>query len=264
MSVKGSFGLLSLIPLCFPVALYAGKLTVTITYTPSAISREEIMPEIPIKDHYHQIPVLSPEKVWEPEGYYAVLEGTDKGAPTDETAYLRGLSVNRNYFLLKTDGKLLLQNGESFSREFTVIDDTGTVTKEFVVKPNSTAPYAFMRTGTYTFIDNRNPTCKIYVKILGACLIFPVRGPSLRIDLPVLDPGTYSFKIYYAFRQIFQEDFSMVGDSVQDVSYRIVDREVFRSDSTTFTGSRILSRSPVSDRPGPANAPNAGTSQQQP
>lgn len=244
--------------------LYAGKLTVTVTYSPSPVSREETMPEIPMKDHYHQIPVVSPEKVWEPEGYYVVLEGTDKGAPADETAHLRGFSVDRNYFLLKMDGKLLLQNSESFAREFTVIDDTGTVTKEFVVKPNVTAPYTFMRTGTYTFIDNRNPTCKIYVKVLGACAIFPVRGASLRIDLPVLDPGTYSLKVYYAFRQIFQEDFSMVGDSVQDVSYRIADREVFRSDSTTFTGSRILSRSPVPDSSGPVNAPNKGTSQQQP
>ena len=60
-------------------------------------------------------------------------------------------------------------------------------------------------------------------------------------------PGTYTIKIFYAFKQVFQEDFTMVGDSVLAVNYRIINREVFRDDSTTFTGGRVMPMSTGGD-----------------
>jgi hypothetical protein len=80
--------------------------------------------------------------------------------------------------------------------------------------------------------------------------------------MPALQPGSYALKIFYAFRQVFQEEFSMVGDSVLAINYRIINREVFRDDSTTFTGGRIVpmysggaGREPATDAPATGTAP---------
>ena len=70
--------------------------------------------------------------------------------------------------------------------------------------------------------------------------------------LNALEPGSYALKIFYAFRQLFQEDFSMVGDSVLAVNYRIINREVYRDDSTTFTGGRIVPLAPGAGAPSSA------------
>lgn len=259
-----SAGYLIAILALFSGTVEAGKLTVGVGYVPATVSREEVMPENPVHDNYHAIPVVVPEKVYEPESYYVILEGTDQGAPADETVRLRGLSVDHSYVIIKVNGKLFFENEEALAREFTIIDDSGIVTKEFVVGPKATVSYSFMRTGNYTFIDNHNPTGKVYAKVLSSCMIFPLRGPSLRIELPALAPGTYALKIFYAFRQMFQEDFTMVGDSVLAVNYRILNREVFRDDSTTFTGGRVIPMSSGAMRPtGGAEAPAADGTRKQ-
>ncbi|HOW51454.1 MAG TPA: hypothetical protein PLV42_05335 [bacterium] len=233
--------------LLFPLMLDAGKFTVGVTYAPATVSQEEVMGERAINDNYHRIPVVTPERVYEPESYYVILEGTDQGTPADETVRLRGLSVDRSSVIIKMGGKLLLENEESLARDFTIVDDSGIITKEFTVAPKQSASYNFMRTGNYTFLDNKSPTGKIYVKVLAACTIYPLRGPTLRIEMPTLLPGTYTIKIFYAFKQVFQEDFTMVGDSVLAVNYRIINREVFRDDSTTFTGGRVMPMSTGGD-----------------
>lgn len=263
--MKRYFGFLVILWLLFPGSGSAGKLTVGVAYTPAVIPRTEVMPENPVNDNYHSIPMVTPEKVYEPESHYVILEGTDQGAPADETVRLRGLSVDRSYVILKLNGKLLLENEENVDRQFTIVDDSGIVTKEFSVGPSASVPYNFPRVGNYTFIDNYNPTGKIYVKVLASCIIFPLRGPSIKIDLPALAPGSYALKIFYAFRQLFQEDFSMVGDSVLAVNYRIINREVYRDDSTTFTGGRIvpLSSGPAAPVPGGAESTGTGSPRDQ-
>ncbi len=262
--MRRSVGSLIAVWLLFSGTVEAGKLTVGVAYAPATISREEVMPENPVNDNYHRIPMVIPEKIYEPESHYVILEGTDQGAPADETVRLRGLSVDRSYVIIKVNGKLFLENEENIERQFTIVDDSGIVTKEFNVGSKKSVFYNFMRTGNYTFIDNFNPTGKIYVKVLSSCMIFPLRGPSIKIDLPALESGSYGLKIFYAFRQMFQEDFSMVGDSVLAVNYRIINREVFRDDSTTFTGGRIIPMSPGAAAPAPsAETPETGPSGKQ-
>jgi len=248
-----------------PAMLYGGKLSLSLFYSPMSVSREEVMPENPINDNYHRIFVTVPERLTEPEAYYLVIEGADLGEQPQETVVLAGFSSSRTYILTKVNGVLLFENKEKIPRRFAVVVEGESSPQNLAVPPLSTAKYPFMRTGNYTFIDADNPSAKVFVRALVGCGLYPVKGSLLKVDIPTLPPGTYSIKIFYAFRQIFQEDFSMVGDSALAVNYRITNREVLRDDSTTVTSGRIVS-GPVGHQRGrsEAAAPESGASRNQP
>ncbi len=248
-----------------PTVLYGGKLSLSVSYTPMAVSREETMPENPLVDNYHRIFVKTPERVNEPETYYLIIEGIDPADQSLETIVLKGFSSNRSYVLTKVNGVLVFENKEKVPRRFSVVEEGESSPKEFAVPPLGTARYNFLRAGNCTFIDNDNPSLKIFVRVLTGCGLYPLQGSSLRMDIPSLNPGTYSIKIFYAFRQIFQEDFAMVSDSVLEVNYRISNREVFRDDSTTVTSGRIISGSSGSRAPRSGTAtPEGNTPRNQP
>lgn len=247
-----------------PTVLYGGKLSLSVFYTPMTVSREEVMPENPLADNYHRITVTTPERANEPETYYLIIEGIDSSEQSTETVILKGFSSNRIYFLAKVNGELTFENKEKIPRRFSVVEEGESSPKDFVVPPLGTARYSFLRAGNCTFIDNDNPSLKIFVRVLVGCALYPLRGSSLRVDIPSLNPGTYSIKIFYAFRQLFQEDFAMVSDSALDMIYRISNREVFRDDSTTITSNRIVSGFPKSRQPRAATTPEGSTPRSQP
>ncbi len=248
-----------------PAMLYGGKLSLSLSYTPMSVSREEVMPENPINDNYHRIFVTVPERTTEPEAYYLVIEGADLSEQPQETVVLTGFSMNRTYLLTKVNGILLFENKEKIPRRLTVVVEGESSPQNLTVPPLGTAKYTFMRVGNYTFIDTDNPSAKIFVRSLVGCGLYPVKGSLLKVDIPTLLPGTYSIKVFYAFRQIFQEDFSMVGDSALAVNYRITNREVLRDDSTTVTSGRIVSGSVGHQRGrSEAAASESGASRNQP
>lgn len=217
-------------------ALYAGKITIDINYKPSLVEEKQDI----INDNYWTVPILKPDPQLEKELYYMVIEGFESASQSDETVDLKGLSVERSFYLLQNNSRLIFKNNEKIARSFSVAHENGNIKKSVDINPNNQETYVFTLPGEYTFIDNKYPWNKIYVKVLEKSAVFPINRNAYRINITQIPAGTYRFRIFNGLKWIYMEDFTIVDNSANTASYNIRDKNVFRNDATSVTANNNL------------------------
>jgi hypothetical protein len=75
---------------------------------------------------------------------------------------------------------------------------------------------------------------------LKSSYIFPIEEGSNKFEIPDISPGSYTIRIYYGTRWIYQEDFVMVSNSPQNLVYKIEESSVSSVNSILNIGGETV------------------------
>lgn len=206
--------------MCFPMIISAGMLNISIGYKKSFEKSENV--RVDIKDGYWKIPVMLVPKSLEREKYSIVIEGYEAIKEHSDTLQLIGASVSRNNILFPVDGVLNIENKEDFPRVLAILQEGEKNEKvEITVPAKSSAVHIFTVPGDYTIVDTMFQWNTVYIRVLKTSYIFSIEEGSNKFDISDISPGSYTIRIYYGTRWIYQEDFVMVSNAPQSIVYKI-------------------------------------------
>lgn len=217
-----------------PLSVSAGMLKLLVGYKKSTEKIDN--KRVDINDGYWRFPVVDVPKSLEREGYAIVIEGYDTIKKQKETLELVGASVSRNSILFPVDGVLTIENKEDFSRTMNILQEGEKNEKiELVVPARGSISHSFSTPGDYTVVDTMFQWNTVYVRVLKTAYIFSISEGANRIDIPDISPGTYTIRVYYGIRWVYQEDFVMVSNSAQNIGYRIENNSIFSVNTTSYS-----------------------------
>jgi hypothetical protein len=191
---------------------------------------------VDIKDWYWKFPVLEVPKPFERERYSMVIEGYNANRKVTETLELVGAGVSRNSILLPTEGTLVIDNKEEFPRKINILMEGENQQKvELTVPAKGSLTHVFSSPGDYTLVDTLFQWNTVYVRILRSSYLFPVEEGANRIEIPDITPGTYTVRVYYGIRWVYQEDFVMISHAAQNIGYKIEDGTIYSINSSAYS-----------------------------
>ncbi|HNW81815.1 MAG TPA: hypothetical protein PKG52_02890 [bacterium] len=222
-----------------PMMVSAGMLKIMVGYKKGFEKSDHV--RVDIKDWYWKMPVVQVPKSLEREKYSVVIEGYEAIRKHTDTLELTGASVSRNSILFPVDGLLRIENKENFPRILSILQEGEKNDKiEITVPAKGTSEHVFMVPGDYTIVDTLFQWNTVYIKVLKSSYIFPIdEGPN-RFEIPDISPGSYTIRIYYGTRWIYQEDFVMVSNSPQSLVYKIDESSVSSVNSIVNLGGENI------------------------
>ncbi len=226
--MSGKWGLvvlLFLIITTFTAEIHGSKLRIFVNYRRG---KERVLEKPPeITDGYWKMPVVDIPRAREREYYTAVIEGYDASSSYSDTVNLKGISVDRKSMLFPIKGQLNLVNKEKFPREFELYREGEDVpVARLDVPADGSMTYSFLTPGEYRLVDKRFHWNKIQINVLGTGKLMRFSEGSNSFEVTDISPGTYTFRIYYGARWIYQEDFIVVVSSNQALGYKIENGQV--------------------------------------
>ena len=205
--------------LSIPFSVSATMIKLTINYNRGEERGDQY--RIDIRDGYWNFPVLNAPKGKEKEQYSVVIEGYNTTPENrNEKLELSGAEFNRRRLLLPKNTLITIENKENFLRKITVSHEGGEPVS-LELQPKSSVQYTFADSGDYTITDESFPWNTSSVKVLTTSYVWRVKEGSNNRDVPDIAPGSYSMKIYYGIREIYQEDFMVVQNAAQSFIYKI-------------------------------------------
>ncbi|MGI6393204.1 MAG: hypothetical protein ACOX2F_00470 [bacterium] len=227
-----------LFALC-PANIYGETLRLQINYTKGA-EKTESQPAN-VVDGYWRYPVINVPKVMEQEKYSFVIEGYKTIKSLKEVLTLNGVGVGRSNILFSTDGVLVIENKENFSRNFEIVrDGEDPQKKELSVPAKGSVSHVFSEAGDYTLVDTLFKWNSVQIKVLPQTYLFVMDEGVNRIEISDIPPGTYTVRVFYGTRWIYQEDFVMISSAAQNFGYKIEGGKVFSVNSTAYSTTLIL------------------------
>lgn len=223
-----------LIAVFLPINASAAMLKIMVNYKKGYEKIDHKM--VDIKDGYWKFPVVEVPKTLEREKYAIVIEGYSAIKKVDETVELTGAGVSRNSILLPVEGVVKINNKEDFPRKVNVLregEDSEVV--ELEVPAKGSVSYSFSSAADYTLVDTLFQWNTVYVRVLRTSYLFPIdEGPN-RIEIPDIAPGSYTMRIYYGIRWVYQEDFVMISNAAQSIGYKIEEGVISSINSTSYS-----------------------------
>jgi hypothetical protein len=227
----------------FSGELAASKLRILINYK-KGLERIEERP-LDIRDGYWKIPVTDELPLSEEREYYtAVIEGYDQISNYSDTINLIGLSVDRRSVLFPVNGTMELTNSEKFKRVFELFrEGEENAVAKIEVDGNGSESYSFINPGEYTLVDKVFRWNTVRIRVLSVSKLIRFSEGSNSFEITDISSGTYTLRVYYGSRWIYQEDFIVIGSSDQTLGYRIENGNVESVPTGTYTttvGGRII------------------------
>jgi len=224
--------------ICFlcaaPVSIFGGVLNLLVSYKPGAEKSSGTSANI--KDGYWRLPLMEVPPSLESESYSIVIEGYDTIKSHSEVLELTGASVSRKNILFPLNGKLEIRNNEDFPRTLVLFKDGDKdMKKEIEVPGKGVVQQSFDTSGNYTIVDTLFQWNTVYLRVLSTSYILPLSDGNNKINIPDLSPGSYTIRFYYGTRWVYQEDFIMVSNSLQNLGYRIQDGQINSVNTTTYS-----------------------------
>lgn len=222
-----------------PMIVSAGMLKIVIGYK-KGVEKSEYA-RIDIKDWYWKIPVVKVSPPMEKEKYSVVIEGYQTITKYTDTLELIGASVSRNSILFPVDGVLKFENKENFPRVLTILQEGDKNEKvEITVPPKGSAEHVFTTPGDHTIVDTLFHWNTVYVKVLTSAYLFSINEGSNKFEIPDISPGSYTIRVYYGTKWVYQEDFVMVSNAPQSLIYKIEEASVSSVNSVVNIGGEII------------------------
>ena len=206
----------------------------TLLFVPSVVSAAMIKLEIncrpgeekneyrvDIKDGFWKFPVSEPQKSKEKELYSVVIEGYDSVESKNDKLLIVGAEFNHRYLLLPKNGILTIENKEVLPRKISVLRSGESEPETITIQPNSSVQQRFTEEGDYTLTDDYFAWNTVSVKVLKTNYVWNLKEGGNTRNVPNIAPGSYTLKIYYGTRWIYQEDFMVVQNAAQNFTYKI-------------------------------------------
>ncbi len=217
-----------------PFNLQAGMLKILISYKKGVEKADH--KTVDIADGYWRFPVVEVPKPLEREKYSFVIEGYQTVKNVTETLELIGAAISRSNVLLPTEGVLTIENKEDFPRKINILKEGENSEKvELTVPAKGSVTHVFSSSGDYTIVDTVFQWNTVYVRVLQNTYLFVIDEGSNRIEIPDIAPGTYTVRVYYGIRWVYQEDFVMISNAAQNIGYKIEEGTVFSINSTSYS-----------------------------
>lgn len=222
-----------------PAFVSAGMLKIAVGYKKGYEKSDNI--RVDIKDWYWKFPVVEVPGTIEREKYSVVIEGYETIKKHIDTLELAGASVNRSNILFPVDGVLRIENKEDFPRVLSILQEGEKNEKiDITVPAKGLVEHVFMAPGDYTIVDTVFQWNTVYVRVLKSTYIFSIDEGSNKFDIPDISTGSYTIRIYYGTRWIYQEDFVMVSSAPQSLVYKIENSSVSSINSVLNIGGDIV------------------------
>jgi len=224
-----------LILICFAGEVSASKLKILVNYK-RGLERVDEKP-FEIRDGYWRMPVvLDIPQAMEKEYYTAVVEGYDAISTYSDTVNLKGVSVDRKSILFPLNGVLNLANSENFARGFELFrDGQETPVAKLEVPAGGTVSYTFINAGEYTLVDKVFRWNTVKIRVLNVSMLMRFNDGPNSVEITDISSGTYTLRVYYGSRWIYQEDFIVIGSAAQTLGYRIESGSVESVPTGTYT-----------------------------
>ena len=184
-----------------------------------------------IKDGFWEFPVAEVPKSQEREQYSVVIESYNSTETKNEKLLLVGAAFNHHYILFPKNGILTIENNEDFSRKISLLRDGGSEPETITIQPKTAVQHRFTEAGDFTLTDESFPWNTVSVKVLATNFVWTLKEGANNRSIPDIAPGSYNLKIYYGTRWIYQEDFMVVQNSVQNFTYKIENGKVVNLNS---------------------------------
>ena len=186
---------------------------------------------VDIKDGFWNFPVIEIPKEREKEQYSVVIEGYESVEMKNDRVLLEGAEFSRRNILFPKDGILTIENKENFERNITVRREGGSEPDIVTIQPESVVQYKFMEEGDYTLTDSYFSWNTASVKVLKTKQVWTLKEGGNNRTIPDIAPGSYTLRIYYGTRWIYQEDFMVVQNAAQNFTYKIENGKVVNLNS---------------------------------
>lgn len=226
--LKRFVSLFCLCSLFFPFAVSAAMIKLEVNCKPTYEKSEF---RVDIKDGFWNFPVIEIPKEKEKEQYSVVIEGYESVETKNERIILAGAEFSRRNILFPKDGILTIENKESFERKITLMRDGGSEPTVLNIQPESVVQQKFTEDGDYTVTDNSFSWNTFFVKVLKTRQVWTLKEGGNTRTIPDIAPGSYTLKIYYGTRWIYQEDFMVVQNAAQVFTYKIENGKVVNLNS---------------------------------
>jgi hypothetical protein len=219
---------------CFQETVSASKLKILVNYKKGAERIDSKPPDI--KDGYWRMFVTEVPPSLEKEKYTAVIEGYDAISNYSDTLNLFGISVDRKSLLFPINGVFDIQNKENFVRSFDLFrEGEESPVAKFEIPAGGSVSYSFISSGEYTLVDTIYSWNIVRINVLNVNKLIPFNEGSNSFEITDISSGTYTLRIYYGSRWIYQEDFIVVGSSTQTLGYKIENGNVESVPTGTYT-----------------------------
>lgn len=211
--------------LSFSGEISASKLKILVNYKKGPERIDTKPPDI--KDGYWRIPVTEVPVIKENEYYTAVIEGYDAISNYEDSVNLAGVSVDRKSMLFPVNGTLNLMNKENIVRVFELFKEgEEECVARIEVPAGKSFSYSFINSGEYTLVDMLYNWNSVKIKVLSVNKLFRFSEGTNNFEITDISSGTYTLRVYYGSRWVYQEDFIVVGSSAQTLGYKIEDGNV--------------------------------------
>jgi hypothetical protein len=228
-----------LVVMLIPAFVSAGMLKITVGYKKGLEKSDNI--RVDIKDWYWKFPVVNVPGTLEKEKYSIVIEGYEAIKKHTDTLELIGASLSRNNILFPVEGVLKIENKEDFPRVLSVLQEGEKNEKiDITVPAKGKVEHVFAAPGDYTIVDTLFHWNTVYVRVLKSTYIFPIEEGANKFEIPDISPGSYTIRIYYGTRWIYQEDFVMVSSAPQNLVYKIENSSVSSINSVLNIGGDMV------------------------
>ena len=226
--MKRFISLFFLCSLLFPSAVSAAMIKLEINCKPGYEKNEY---RVDIKDGFWKFPVMEIPQAKEKEQYSVVIESYNSTETKNEKLFLNGAEFSHRYLLFPKDGILTIENNEGFPRQISILREGGSEPETFTVQAKSSIQHRFTEAGDFKLTDESFYWNVVSVKVLTTNFVWTLKEGSNNRTIPDIAPGSYNLKIYYGTRWIYQEDFMVVQNSVQNFTYKIENGKVVNLNS---------------------------------
>lgn len=216
--MKRFISLFFLCSLLFPSAVSAAMIKLEINCKPGYEKNEY---RVDIKDGFWKFPVMEIPQAKEKEQYSVVIEGYGTVETKNDRLLLAGAEFSRRNLLLPKDGILTIDNKENFERRVSVKREGDPEPTLLIIPPESVVQHRFTEEGDYNLTDESFAWNTVSVKVLKTQHLWTLKEGSNNRTVPDIAPGSYTLKIYYGTRWIYQEDFMVVQNAAQNFTYKI-------------------------------------------
>ena len=226
--MKRFVSLFCLCSLVFPFVVSAAMIKLEVN---CKVGYEKSEFRVDIKDGFWNFPVIEIPKDKEKEQYSVVIEGYESAGTKNDRILLEGAAFNRRNVLFPKDGILTIENRENFERNVSIMRDGDSEPAVVTIQPESVVQYTFTEEGDYTLRDNSFSWNTVFVKVLKTKQVWTLKEGGNNRTIPDIAPGSYTLKIYYGTRWIYQEDFMVVQNAAQNFTYKIENGKVVNLNS---------------------------------
>ena len=214
--------------LLFPSVVSAAMIKLEMNCKPGEEKNEY---KFDVQDGFWKFPVAKIQKSKEKEQYTVVIESYSSTETKNERLFLVGAEFSHRYLLFPKDGVLTIENNEDFPRRISVLREGGSEPETFTIQSKSSIQHRFTEAGNFTLTDESFSWNVASVKVLTTNFVWTLNEGANKRTIPDIAPGSYNLKIYYGTRWIYQEDFMVVQNSVQNFTYKIENGKVVNLNS---------------------------------